>query len=294
MMEEKAKNHIEYLEAQRDLFEADYIYMHPKPETDTKSQRYTLLFMLGATIIVSARHNIPFFLGEVMPDDELGKVLTVIFAIAIVVMVEVGLVKFGEFIIEYMDDDTVTMIRPWLLGFALFLLLVLAIFSNVIHQLDIKNLFVAEWLKTLINILAGLSAPVMALIIGIIFASLELKVEQAKSDWQTAFNRAYGKFKSSNEIEITVSKPATPTLPRMERTHGNINSTENSMGNGKIQAEIVDGKSNKLTILDEAINHYRMNPNDLKLDPIELGGQLGIGKSTMYKARSQVKKEMKK
>ena len=189
----------------------EYELMHPRPQTDTKNDRRWLILMLCAAILMSARHSIPFFIGGEMADDPIGILITVGFAISVVVMVEIGLVKLGEFLITYLDDELIQKMRPVLMVFAVILLLVVAVFANIIDQLEVKDIYVSDNLKLFINIIVGLTAPLMAFLTGIIFASLELKVSEDARAWQDGFNAHWEKFKDKNEVSIQVSKPRMPS-----------------------------------------------------------------------------------
>lgn len=276
----------EYLDAQYDLFLHEYSRLNPPPKTDTTSQRRALLLMLAAAVIVSARHNIPFFLGKT-PDDVPGQIITVLIALSVVAMVEIGLVKLGEFLIEYLDADLVQFMRPWLLLIGLVLLLTVAIFSNVLDQLSVKDIYVNENLKTAITILAGLTAPIMALITGVIFASLELKVSEDQTTWNRRFQQQWRTFKTQNDISLTVQ---APVIKQMEQL-GNIpqipNSNSNWNGNGKSGV----GFQRVSSAMDQALEHYRLNPDDLKRSPLKVCKEIGVSKSTMYEAKKIVESE---
>lgn len=286
-MEIQTTNQKEYLDAQYDLFLHEYTRLNPQPSTDTTGQRRALLVMLIAAVIVSARHNIPFFLGKT-PDDVPGQIITVIIAISVVAMVEIGLVKLGEFIIEYLDIEFVQWLRPWLLLIGLFLLLTVAIFSNVLDQLTVKNIAVNENLKTAITILAGLTAPIMALITGVIFASLELKVAQDQNLWNKKFQQQWRTFKTQNEISITVQAPPIQALERVESVPQLPNSNSNWNGNGKSGS----GFQRVSSAMEQALEHYRNNPDDLKRSPLKVCKEVGVSKSTMYDAKKIVESEI--
>ena len=83
----------------------------------------------------------------------------------------------------------------------------------------------------------------------------------------------------SDKLEMGFSAHAER---RMNPSFPSIPSDGNSGNDGKIFQKPID----------VALDHYRNNPQDMKLDPIELGKQIGVGKSTMYKARKQVYSEV--
>jgi hypothetical protein len=280
-------NKRKYLDSQYDLFLHEYERGHPRPETDVSGQRRALLLMLGAAVVMSARHNIPFFIGGDTPADFMGQAITIIFAVSVVLMVEIGLVKIGEFLIAYMDRDLVQQLRPILLFIALVLLLVVAMAANVIDQLEVKDIYVNESFKTAITIIAGLTAPIMALITGIIFASLELKVAEDAQKWQTDFNRAWSTFKKKNEVDILVSVPSIPQTDNPPRLSV---SASNQTDNRQTGA----GYRRSSTAVDNAKDWLLANPEQSKLSVRALAELIpDAGKDSIAKAKRELQAEGK-
>ena len=284
----QAGDRIKELEAQRELFEHDYVYMHPRPKDNIQSQRRVLIIMLGAAVIASARHNIPFFLGDETPNiynDPIGLVLTIIFALSIVLMVEIGLVKIGEFLVEYLDMETVEAARPIVLMVALILLFLVAVSSNIIHQLEIKGEIINPQIVTLINILAGLSAPIMALITGVIFASLELKLQRAQFVWQEGFNKEWDRFKKKNDVSITVSKPQTPQLDSPRQASMSVSNQTDNRQTGA-------GFRRSSTAIDNARQWLLANPDRVSEPARQLAKDVpNAGKDSINTARNQLRQE---
>lgn len=274
----------QYIDAQYELFRHEYEMRYPPPKTDTQSQRRSMLIILVASILVSAYHTIPFFIGEA-PSDPIGLAIRIGLALCIVGMLEWGLVKVGEFLIEYLDTDTIQTLRPVLLFIALTLLLFVAIFANILDVMDNRNMYIVGWLTTLVTVIAGLTAPVMALITGVIFASLELKVSEDMSEWQRRFNAEWSKFKRQEKIDVTVSAPvSSPTLL--------TDSVSMSMSNQTDNRQTGAGYRRSSTAVDNAKAWLNDNPDKAHLSVRALSELIpGAGKDSIAKARRELQAE---
>ena len=123
----------------------------------------------------------------------------------------------------------------------------------------------------------------MALIIGIIFASLQAKVEERQRYYQAKKNKAWNKYK--DEMSITVSKPQIPVLPTMMENSEKSKMIPNSNSNWNRNGKSGSGFNRSSTAMEQAIQHYRDNPSDLERSPLEVAKEIGVSKSTMYSAR---------
>lgn len=204
-MEKSVQQKKQEITNEYDVFIHDYELRYPPPTNNTNKKRWMLRILLGASVVASARHNIPFFLGQV-DGSVIDLAIAVIYAIAVVIMVEIALVLLGELIVDDFGDF-ILMIRPILSVVAIALLLSVAIGSNVTDGFESKGLPIHENIKTFINALANITAPMMALIIGIMYASLDAKFAEMEDLYHRKRSNAWQKHKRDIEIDISVSKP---------------------------------------------------------------------------------------
>jgi len=262
-----------------DLFSYEYELRHPQPRLNVSRKRWTLRLLLGASVVASARHNIPFFVGQA-GDGWTAFVVALIYAMAVVIMVEIGLVIFGEQIVEDYGMY-ILRIRPVLAIMGTILLLLVAFGSNVADGFASKDIFISETVKTVINTIANITAPLMAFIIGIMQASLDAKIREHDGLWQTNKNRAWQRHKKDTGIDLTVSYPRLPSNASVYNVSNQTDSRQTGAGYNRASTAVDNAKT---WLLD--------NP-EMMDKPLRQLAELipDAGKDSIAKARNQIRKD---
>lgn len=286
-MSDKTQDKIRLLQDEFEIFSIEYAMRYPKPEAgSTRWVFLSVLMMLVAAVIVSASETVPFFIGR---NHDMHPAVTLAVAISVVIMIEIAIILTSHLIVRFSKRNSLPII--YLLFAALIIAMSVAVSANIVGQLERRAIWVNENINTIVSILAASAAPFMALIAGVVFAILEGSGKRELSEWRIRKNSAWSSHKKKHEVKITVSKP-TPSIAARSGSNGNSpqipNSNSNWSGN-KMESNY--GFQRNSSAMEKALAYYRENPDDLEISPVDLANQIGIGKSTMYKARNQVMSE---
>lgn len=263
----------------------DYETLNPPPEHETSLfERFQWFVLLIFAIIVSANHTVSFLLGEAITDNQR------IVAVSTMAMIELSLVKMSERFMKYLSiryPDNMEKIRIGLLLMGMFLVGFVAVGANVLHQMHISGIDPAGWTKSVVVQVAGITAPIIAIIIGIMFTSMQNDNKMELKLWEKGRAKEWEKFKKRNYVGIKVSKPTdiqTDNTPRLSA----------SMSNQTDNRQTGAGFSRASSAQDNARQWLLEHPNMAHKSVRELATLIpDAGKDSISKARNQLKHEGK-
>ena len=288
-----------------------YILFNPQPKEPEMTELITwhhwvVAVILIASAVISASHTLPVVLQG---NEEMHPAVAFVLAVATFIMIELTAIYFSYAHVvstsdEYQPHDKR---KPLKIGVvsaagAMFAINIYGVLDQSGKLPTDENFIVFwSWVAIFIYLWVASIPPINAYLCGDILAInvLGLKQEnsvalddydEAMEQWRTSLENSWNNKKREYGDSIKVSKPMTPTLPHETENSGNKNNSSNSIPIGNNGMETGYGFQRNSSALDKALEHYKNHPEDLKINPIELGERLGIGKSTMYKARSQARK----
>lgn len=240
-----------------------------------------------ASVIVSAYHTIPIFVGEELT------VITFIVGLAVFTMVELAVVSLTYINIKKsyeLNPQKHRDVLKWLRA-GLGLVFAVAVGANVYSTTRAVG-FISGEVDLAISILVGLSAPVMAFVSGEVLAmtTVDGQHQQRQMDndfdvkmveYQDAFLKAWDARKNKMVGAVTVSKDASNSIPNL--------SIGNSIGTPALPSNSTVGHRKAPDAAERVRKYYTENPEALELSPLEVSQLLGIGKSTVYNIRNEMK-----
>lgn len=286
--EDRMQRELQIMGQYRTYYEA----RNPIPErqfyaTDNRLIYVALTALVIASVIVSAYHTVPIFVGSEL------NLITVIVGLAVFTMVELGIVSLTYINIKKayeMNAGKHADVLKWLRG-GLGLVFVVGIGANVYSTTRDAG-FTSPVVDLLIRIIVGLSAPVTAFVCGEVLAMTgvdgqakqrELDREYAVKmiEYQDEFLKAWDARKNKWVGAVSVSKDPSISVPNV--------SNGNSIGNAALPASTTLGHKKAPDASERVRKYYAENPEALELSPIEVSQLLGIGKSTVYNVRNEMK-----
>jgi hypothetical protein len=296
-------------------FERVYSVQHPKPEYNAQNRgvfgakHIGLAAALIGSIIVSASHTIPVFLGIAsITDVQFDTSLAI--ALAAFVMVEIGIITFAYSATESaIHKDELHRVRAFTNAGKWFIAFIMLI-ANIYYVLQSNNVIPADiggmWhgVRIVIYLAIGASAPVVAFITGDILAIDVLKhrsrqktaqelYEQQMVEWREGLNEAWGKAKGKwgANVDIQVSKPVEIQNRHIlsVSTHTDIQ-TEPTIQT----AQSGYGYTRISNAVERALEWYTANPDSLDVPVRKLEQTIGVGKDSINKARAIYKQTVAK
>ncbi len=288
-----------------------YILFNPQPKEPVMTELITwhhwvVAVILIASAVISASHTLPVVLQG---NEDMHPIIAFILAASTFIMIELTAIYFSYAHVvstsdEYQPQDKRKPLKIGVISAAgaMFAINIYGVLDQS-GKLPTDQNFITlwSWVAIFIYLWVASIPPINAYLCGDILAINVLGLKQENSvalddydesmqAWRTSLENSWNNKKKEYGDTIKVSKPQTPTLPQRMESMENINNSTNSIpiGNGKMESSY--GFQRNSSALDKAMEHYINHPEDLESDPIELGVKLGIGKSTMYKARSQARK----
>lgn len=253
-------------------FRRTYELMNPPPTMPNEvshdwgwKQAGMFLGLLGS-VIVSASHTIPIFVG-----DENVTVMTIIIGVAVFVMVEMGIVVFAYSSTEQ-QHKTRENIRTRVKDFTrtgLYFIVAVAIAANVVyvieHNMTIPDepLIQSIWntVRLFIFLAVGLSAPVIAFITGEILA-VDVLEHQGRyhramdkygsdlEDWQNGLNRSWASKKKQWGAGVDIDS----RVKRLSGHEQNLLETVSNSSNGLDYTQTLNKKA--------AIQYFKDNQSE--------------------------------
>ena len=283
----ETQNKIQQIQDEYQIFSTEYEMRYPKPEGGLSRYVFgAVIAMLVASVIVSASETVPFFIGR---NHDMHPVVTLAVAVSVVIMIEIAIIVTSHLIVRFSKRNALPVV--YLLFAALIIAMSVAVSANIVGQLERRSIWVNENINTIVSILAASAAPFMALIAGVVFAVLEGSGKRELTEWRLKKNSAWTSHKRKYEMEITVSKPIPTALPGGMEPVENVPSLPNSNSNWNSNGNSGIGYSRKSNAMEKALEHYRMNPDDLERSPVTVAKEIGVSKSTMYNARNTIEEE---
>lgn len=305
-------------------FRRSYEVMYPAPVLQTTHDRVFgikhvgLLAALVGSIVVSASHTIPVFLGI----DNIQQVrisIELLIALAAFVMIEVGIVTFAYSATESAANrDDLHRVRAFTNAGKWFIALIMLI-ANVFYVLDanvLTGVTSGLWagVRVVIYLAIGASAPVIAFITGDILAIDVLKhrsrqtaarerYEAAMNEYNAqivdAWNRAKGKWGAN--VDIQVSKPAAVhslnTGMNEQPSHSFTVHSVNTGVNERNSANVT-GYSKQMSARDYLKQWFTDNPEYIhSTDSVDVLHQLftnqtgvKVGRTSVHNVRKELQK----
>lgn len=220
-------------------FKGAYQVMKPPPIHPTANKfqygakQYGMTLGLIGSVIVSASHTIPVFLGKASVGDIVFWSYEFIVGLAIFVMIEISIITFAYSATESEGNhDTANRVRNFTRG-GMWFIVTIAILANVYYVLTANVTIpqdgiiaaIWEWVRVTIFLLIGTSAPVIAFMAGDILAIDVLKhnakirrdlqtYQDTLQEWQAGLNASWAaqKAKWGGAVNIQVSKPEPKML----------------------------------------------------------------------------------
>lgn len=283
-----------------------YEQIEPKPQRvivprENIVSMIALALMVIASVIVSGSHTLEVFGGGFVGS-------------AGFVMIEVGIVTYAYIRTKTDYDEARHASVKKMVSRGMKLAFAVGIASNILDELSKNGVYISPEIKTLILIVLGVSAPVLALISGDTFGmfSVQQAHKQRKADaeydrksaawnearqqherdhaaaleaWRDGLNASWNAMKSRMGVNVRVSKEPSNGLP-MEipmETQRKILPSVSTLGHSK------QPQASKL-VRDFLIE----NSEALEWNPLEIAGRLGIGKSTVYNVMNDLRKEQER
>jgi hypothetical protein len=289
-----------------------YEVQHPRPVMQAQNtgvfgaKHVGLLLALIGSIIVSASHTIPVFLGvQTITDVTLGAELAI--ALAAFVMIEIGIVTFAYSATESaVNRDEVHRVRMFTNAGKWFVASVMFV-ANVYYVLQINVIpddAGGAWsaIRVVIYLAVGASAPVVAFITGDILAIDVLKHRSRQTraqeqydaqlaTWIEALNEQWKRDRRNwgANVDIQVSKPVSvqPSNVLPSYTERPSVRPSNGQDNGHSGASGYEYVSNA----SDKVRAYLVQfPEDANMNVRELADKIGVGKSTVSVVRADMKK----
>lgn len=291
---------LEYMMRYRAAFEHRY----PPPVRQVVHTNNWLVYgvlgaLVSASVIVSAYHTIPIFVGSDLT------VITFIVGLAVFVMVELGIVSLTYINIKKsyeLNPDKHTSVLKWLqVGLALVFIVGLGV--NVYSEV-MKTGFAHPLVDLIIRILVGLSAPVMAFVSGEVIAMIGVDAQHQ----QRAFNREHAanmvayqdKFLAwwdarKNKILQSVMVTKEPAVNSQPHSLNSANEPKDDSARSVNSVNSVNSVYSKNMNSREVIEQFFVqHPERLKdkldvlLADIERDSGQKVGRTSVHNVRSQM------
>lgn len=283
--EDRMQRELQVMQQYRTYYEA----RNPLPErqvftADNRLIYVVLTMMVIASVIVSAYHTIPIFVGNELT------IITFIVGLAVFTMVELGIVSFTYINIKKsyeLNPQKHGDVLKWL-RVGLGLVFVVGVGANV-YSTTKEAGFTSPAVDLIIRVIVGLSAPVTAFVSGEVLAmttvdgqfkqrELDRAYDVKMVEYQDEFLKAWDARKNKWVGSIIVSKEAQNSIPSP--------SNGIPLENRALPSASTVGHTKAPDASERVRKYYEENPQALELSPLEVSRILGIGKSTVYNVRN--------
>lgn len=286
---ERMQRELEIMQQYRVYYEA----RNPLPAREVYAADNRLIYvaltaLVIASVIVSAYHTIPIFVGEELT------IITFIVGLAVFTMVELGIVSLTYINIKKayeLNANKHADVLKWLRA-GLGLVFIVGIGANVYSTTRDAG-FTAPVIDLAIRIIVGLSAPVTAFVCGEVLAmtGVDGQAKQRELDtaytvklveYQEEFLKAWDARKSKWVGTVRVSNEPQHSIPSV--------SNGIPLENRVLPSASTIGHKKAPDAAERVRKYYSENPEALELSPLEVSQLLGVGKSTVYNIRNEMKK----
>lgn len=298
-------------------FKAVYTQKTPPPvreqvERDDALVIVALVVMVIASVIVSASHTIPVFTKSIYADIAtltfLQTVVVIVVALAAFAMLEVGIVALAYVLVKDQfkrHPDRHVNVQVYIRA-GLVLAFVVAVMANVYSvvggTLDDEQKGYALWqgFQLLIDVLVGISAPVLAFISGDVLAmqgvaalqqrrAVETRYQVDLATWNENLNASWNAQKARWGVKVDVSVDRLPSngqtdTPRalsdvsvLSASEQTDRQTVSRAGYGHTRTP--DGQA-------KVIEYLNANPEHASLPSRKLAEMVGVGHDTANKGRN--------
>jgi len=304
-------------------FKRAYEVMNPPPvkpqdkNFKPTAKHFGMTLGLVGAVIVSVSHTVPIFLGvESISHVKIASIEFII-ALAIFVMLEMGIISFGYSSTESEGTtDTAKKVRRFTRG-GMWYVVTIAILANVYYVLssniEIPSEGVLAWIwefaRVVIFLLIGASAPVVAFINGDILAIDVLKQRSANRKAQEKYQSEYEEWYSSmlnswnaqkkkwgGQVNVQINS-VNHSLNSIDERHSLPHSVNHSMNGANEQGYSANvGYSKKMNARDIIKQWFEDNPKFVDSDDtvdslhqriIAETGQK-VGRTSVYNVRKEL------
>lgn len=259
-----------------------YTLKNPPPEKammkpDRVSQIIVLglAVVMGASVIVSGTRTVEEFGGQ-------G------FGTVAFVMIEGGIMMYAFFRARRTaSPERLAKTVRWATA-GLILTFVVGLGANIDSELRSHGIILAEWIKIIINLLVGMSAPALAFISSDVLAiefmagairerQAEKEYQEARAVWLDGLNRSWASQQKQWGVgKIEVEKPLISNGIPMENA-------------GMLPSKSTLGFRRKPDAAKKVREYFDANPDAINGNPLEIAATLEVGKSTVYTVIAQYK-----
>ncbi len=286
---ERMQRELEIMQQYRVYYEA----RNPMPVREVYAADNRLIYialtaLVIASVIVSAYHTIPIFVGEDLT------IITFIVGLAVFTMVELGIVSLTYINIKKayeLNANKHADVLKWLRA-GLGLVFIVGVGANVYSTTRDAG-FTAPVIDLAIRIVVGLSAPVTAFVCGEVLAMTGvdgqakqrlLDTEHAVKlvEYQEEFLKAWDARKSKWVGAVRVSIEPQHSIPNV--------SNGIPLESHALPSASTIGHKKAPDAAERVRKYYLEHPEALELSPLDVSQVLGVGKSTVYNVRNEMKK----
>lgn len=254
-----------------------YALKNPPPEkgevaTTDKVVIVGLVLMVLASVIVSGSRTINEFGGGIV-------------GFAAFAMLEISIVIYAYIRTKRHYDKARHKSLKKQMTAGILMALAVATVANIHAIAKENNVYVAEWVDTIILLLVAISAPILAFVSGDILG-MEAVAAQNKQEnadkvyerkmrtWKAGLNRSWEREKAKLGVEIRVSAPDGRT------GHGDNVRPLSALPDGQNHG-YGQGYQRRTDAQDTVRSHLEAHPEDMALTVRELADKLNVGKTTV-------------
>lgn len=273
-------------------FKEVYSQQNPPPVMPSESRksvamRIAVIIVLIGSMIVSASHTIPTFVGskDVNP-------LTIIIGISAFAMMEAAI-----FVFEHTRTKTRYRLAKktpreylWFVSGGLGTAVGTTVLANIHYLLKATDFSTGigwDVFTFLITLAVACSAPAMAFISGAVFAMMDIEEMSYKhkadqeyrneyKKWMEAFQRSWNANKNNWGAAVRVEKPVQKLLSSV------------SVRTDRQQTDAAQNMSRSSSAVDTAYQWLIDNPDKISLPLRELEEVIGVGKDAIAKAKKRL------
>lgn len=271
------------------VFKSTYELRYPPPERAVTKRENTgavlaLAALVLASVIVSGSRTIGEFGGGVI-------------GLAGFVMIEVGIVAYA-FIRTRVDyDDTRHQSVKKLVGMGMWLAFFVAVFANVHSTLKAGGVL-PEWLDTIVLLVLGFSAPVLAFISGDVLGMLAVmdasrarradrEYQDAMRIWADGLNASW----NAQKQRMGVGAPSAVSITDGQKTAQNpalsVRTTTYGQADGRGHG-YGTGYERRNDARDKVRAYLEANPDAFNLTVRDLAERAGVGKTVAASVRKEM------
>lgn len=301
-------------------FKAVYTQKTPPPvreqvERDDALVIVALVVMVIASVIVSASHTIPVFTKSIYADittlNFLQTVVVIVVALAAFAMLEVGIVALAYVLVKDQfkrHPDRHVNVQVYIRA-GLVLAFVVAVMANVYSVVggtlndEQKGYVLWQGFQLVINVMVGISAPVLAFISGDVLAmqgvaalqqrrAVEMRYHADLNAWNENLNASWNAQKARWGVKVDVSVDRLPAeQPSAVHSLNSLNEQRTNEHSSPFSLNSANGYSKQMDARSVAREFFERHPEHLtaRLDDLVamIEGETGVkvGRTSIHNVR---------